>query len=108
MFTNLAFHSKPAQDDAVPDDKKTRALKDAMTNWQVDTMSDLLPSSVRPLVKKTSVGDVAARPAIDDIDAPVFAHPRDWSMQLVQKLQYLSKMTPGEMAWAHQVYVYVT
>lgn len=108
MFTNLAFHGKPAAAAAAPgDDKKTLALKEAMANWEVATMSDLLPASIRPLAKKPAAAHafsaIAARPSIDDADAPVFAPVEDWSWNMLEKLVYLSRMTKGDMAWAHRV-----
>ncbi|KAF2830593.1 hypothetical protein CC86DRAFT_402625 [Ophiobolus disseminans] len=109
IFSNLAFHGKPApaDDSAQPQDKKSLALRDTMANWEVDSMADLIPASISPLVKKSfgegSFGTIAARTTIEETDAPVFAPPEEWSMQVVQKLHLLSQMTRGDIPWAHRV-----
>lgn len=78
-----------------------------MQNCQVDTMSDFIPASIRPLVKKSfggsASGDIGTRTTIDDNEPAVFAQSGEWSMQLVQKLHFLSQMTKGNVAWAHRV-----
>jgi hypothetical protein len=113
MFNTLAHHTKPAAPapPAAPDDKKTRCLTDTMANWGVAHISDILPASIRPLIKKPSgehagsaaSSALAARATVDEDEAPVFAPASEWSMQLVQKLQYLSQMTKGEVGMVHGV-----
>jgi hypothetical protein len=111
MFSNLAFHGKPAPaadspqvrpqnaptiqinvclTSSQPQDRKALALTEIMKNWDIDSMSDVLPASIRPLDKNGS-------------DAPGFAAPGDWSWNMVEKLQYVSRMTQGDAAWAHRV-----
>lgn len=69
-------------------------------------MSDLIPAAIRPLVKTPAAHasvDIAARATIDDGAAPAFAPVEDWSWNMVERLQCLSRMKKGDVAWAHRV-----
>jgi hypothetical protein len=72
-----------------------------MTNWNLTTMSALLPSSIAPQVKKNltsdenSLKELLQRTIITDEAQPVFETVL-WSRALLEQLRKLSQKTKGD------------
>jgi hypothetical protein len=80
-----------------------------MTNWNITTMSALLPSSIAPQVKKdltsdeNSLKELLQRTTVTDEAQPVLETVL-WSRALLEQLRKLSQKTKGDEGrdWAHR------